>query len=600
MAASLIVGGVLLLAMVVASGRAAVTLPAEARIPVHVGSVEHRYLASKRAGLVIWPAVGAVLFGVVGGITGSSLAADWVPGVRDVLTPAVMIVVLAFQIGALVLARRGSDWVAPASADRAAGGGRRAAGGGRLIIALLGCSALTIWKCRLLAARHQARVVQEGAMKIDNSPARGMRDLLPADVAVRDHVLESISAVYRRFGYQRIETPALENIARLQSGEGADNEKLIFEVLRRGLPPEVAAGTPLRELVDLGLRYDLTVPLTRFYGNNHASLPLPFRSLQVGPVWRADRPQRGRYRQFSQCDIDIIGEPSVLAEAELLEATSEALAAIGLTGTTIRLSDRRFLAALAADCGVPPEAYDEFFITLDKLDKIGWDGVQAELAELGFPPARVAAVTEKIQGLADVAGDKLARALADSVPGLGADVIGDLATTAASLDRLAAERALSWQFDPTLVRGMGYYTGQVFEIMHPDMSGSVAGGGRYDKLIGRSLGHDVPACGFSIGFERIVDLLSREQTRDAVAVLVESDVPVTEALAIARELREASGLSGVSGSERVVETVRRSGKFAAQLKRLEAAGFSGFVLVRSEDGVIVRGELRALGGQPEG
>jgi len=437
-------------------------------------------------------------------------------------------------------------------------------------------------------------------MKIDNSPARGMRDLLPADVAVRDHVLESISAVYRQFGYQRIETPALENIARLQSGEGADNEKLIFEVLRRGLPPEVAAGTPLRELVDLGLRYDLTVPLTRFYGNNHASLPLPFRSLQVGPVWRADRPQRGRYRQFYQCDTDIIGEPSVLAEAELLEATSEALAAVGLTGTTIRLSDRRFLAALAADCGVPPEAYDEFFITLDKLDKIGWDGVRAELAELGFPPARVAAVTEKIQGLADVAGDKLARALADGVPGLAADVIGDLATTAASLDRLAEKRALSWQFDPTLVRGMGYYTGQVFEIMHPDMSGSVAGGGRYDKLIGRILGHDVPACGFSIGFERIVDLLSREQTRDAVAVLVESDVPVTEALAIARGLRDASGLSGVSGSERVVETVRRSGKFGAQLKRLEAAGFSGFVLIRSEDGVIVRGELRALGGQPQG
>jgi histidyl-tRNA synthetase len=435
-------------------------------------------------------------------------------------------------------------------------------------------------------------------MKIDNSPARGMRDLLPADVAVRDHVLESISAVYRRFGYQRIETPALENIERLQSGEGADNEKLIFQVLKRGLPPEVAAGVSLRELVDLGLRYDLTVPLTRFYGNNHAALPLPFRSLQVGPVWRADRPQKGRYRQFYQCDIDIIGEPSVLAEAELIEATSEALAAIGLTGTTIRLSDRRFLAALAADSGVPPEAYDPFFITLDKLDKIDWDGVQAELAELGFPPAQVAAVTEKIQGLVGVPGDKLAQALADSVPGLAADVIADLATTAASLDRLAAERTLSWQFDPTLVRGMGYYTGQVFEIIHPDMSGSVAGGGRYDKLIGRSLGHDVPACGFSIGFERIVDLLSREQARDAIAVLVESDVPVTEALAIARKVRGVSGLPGVSGSGRVVETVRRSGKFGAQLKRLEAAGFGGFVLVRSEDGVIVRGELRALGGEP--
>ena len=432
-------------------------------------------------------------------------------------------------------------------------------------------------------------------MKIDNSPARGMRDLLPADVAVRDHVLESISAVYRQFGYQRIETPALENIERLQSGEGADNEKLIFEVLRRGLPPEVAAGTSLRELVDLGLRYDLTVPLTRFYGNNHASLPMPFRSLQVGPVWRAERPQKGRYRQFYQCDIDIIGEPSVLAEAELIEATSEALAAIGLTGTTIRLSDRRFLAALAADCGVPPEAYDAFFITLDKLDKIGWDGVQAELGELGFPPARVAAVTEKIQGLADVPARQA-----------GARAGGQRARTGRGRDRRPGHHGgepgpagrrtnqlpLSWRFDPTLVRGMGYYTGQVFEITHPDMSGSVAGGGRYDKLIGRSLGHDVPACGFSIGFERIVDLLSREQTRDAVAVLVESDVPVTEALAIAREMR------GVSGSGRGVETVRRSGKFGAQLKRLEAAGFTGFVLVRSEDGVIVRGELRALGGEP--
>ena len=429
-------------------------------------------------------------------------------------------------------------------------------------------------------------------MKIDNSPARGMRDLLPADVAVRDHVLESISAVYRRFGYQRIETPALENIERLQSGEGGDNEKLIFQVLRRGLPPEVTAGTSLRELVDLGLRYDLTVPLTRFYGNNHASLPMPFRSLQVGPVWRADRPQRGRYRQFHQCDIDMIGEASVLAEAELIEATSEALAAIGLTGTTIRLSDRRFLAALAADCGVPAGAQDAFFITLDKLDKIGWDGVRAELAELGFDPAQVAAAAEKIQGLTGVPADGLANALADSVPGLAPPVAEDLAATVASLDRLASERSLKWQFDPTLVRGMGYYTGQVFEIIHPDMSGSVAGGGRYDNLIGRSLGYDVPACGFSIGFERIVDLLSREVARDAVAVLVEADVPVADALAVARQMR------GDSGTGRVVETVRRSGKFGAQLKRLRAAGFTGFVLIRSEDGAIVRGEPRALGGEP--
>jgi histidyl-tRNA synthetase len=440
---------------------------------------------------------------------------------------------------------------------------------------------------------YHGLVSREGAMRIDNSPARGMRDLLPADVAVRDHVLESIVAVYRRFGYQRIETPALEDINRLQSGEGGDNEKLVYEVLRRGLPPVVAAGTSLRELVDLGLRYDLTVPLTRFYGNNHASLPSPFRSLQIGPVWRAERPQKGRYRQFYQCDIDMIGEATVLAEAELIEATSEALAAIGLTGTTIRLCDRRFWSALAAETGVPSDRQTAFFITLDKLDKIGWDGVRSELVSLGLSSSQVAGVEEKIRGLEGLPADKLGGALADAVPGLAEPVIEDLVTTVTCLDRLARVRPLNWTFDPTLVRGMGYYTGQIFEVTHPDMPGSVAGGGRYDKLIGRSLGHDVPACGFSLGFERIVDLLARRPSRDAVAVLFEADVPVADALEVARDLRSAAGAG------RVVETVRRSGKFGAQLKRLETAGFSGFVHVSVVDGAVVRGELRALAGSAD-
>lgn len=424
-------------------------------------------------------------------------------------------------------------------------------------------------------------------MKIDNSPARGTRDLLPASVAVRDHVLESISAVYRRFGYQRIETPALEDIARLQGGQGGENEKLIFQVLRRGLPDEIAAGTPVRDLVDLGLRYDLTVPLTRFYGNNHAQLPSPFRSLQVGPVWRAERPQKGRYRQFYQCDIDLIGEATVLAEAELIEATTQALAAVGLEDTTVRLSDRRFLAALAEAAGVPETSRDGFFIILDKLEKIGWDGVRSELEGFGLAPETVTAALDKISALQGLTHDKLGDALADVLPNMPGDAVEDLAATTACLDRLSQDSPLSWQFDPTLVRGMGYYTGQVFEISHPKMRSSVAGGGRYDKLIGRTLDRDVPACGFSLGFERIVDLLEQSARRDTVALLAEADVPVTEVLAAARDLRSKG---------QAVEAVRRSGKFGAQLTRLENAGFTAFIHLRNDNGVMIRGETRALGG----
>ena len=426
-------------------------------------------------------------------------------------------------------------------------------------------------------------------MKTDNSPARGMRDLLPADTAVRDHVLASIVAVYKRFGYQRIETPALEDISRLSSGEGGDNEKLLFEVLKRGLPGTVEPGTKVSDLVDLGLRYDLTVPLTRFYGANQAKLPTPFRSLQVGPVWRAERPQKGRYRQFYQCDIDVIGEPTVVAEAELIEATSEALAAVGLEGVTVRVSDRRFLAALAAFAGVPADQQARFFITLDKLDKIGWDGVRAELAEGGVPETAVAKAVDAILALQDQSAEKLAAALADASPGIGDDVVADLAATAGALDRLADQRSVSWQFDPTLVRGMGYYTGQVFEVAKPGIPFSLAGGGRYDKLIGRWLGKDVPAVGFSVGFERIVDLLETDIRRDAVAVLAEADVSPADVLAAARDLRD-------QGQE-VVEVVRRSGKFGAQLGRLEAAGFTAFTHVTLTDGHVARGDVRALSGE---
>ncbi|WP_260192641.1 histidine--tRNA ligase [Actinophytocola gossypii] len=408
---------------------------------------------------------------------------------------------------------------------------------------------------------------------MDNSPARGTRDLLPAAVATRDRVLGLIQDVYRRFGYQRIETPALERIERLTGGQGGENEKLLFRVLRRGLDEQLPAG-PLADLVDLGLRYDLTVPLTRFYSQYRAELPQPFRSFQFGPVWRAERPQKGRYRQFYQCDIDLLGEPSVLAEAELIEATTEALAAVGLTGTEVRLSDRRFLAALASAAGVPDEATGGFFVTVDKLDKIGWEGVERELVDgRGLPSAVVTSARDAIGALTDLPAVKVADVLADAVPALPDAVAEDLATTAACLAALPGD--VRWSFDPTLVRGMGYYTGQIFEVSHPDSAGSIAGGGRYDELVGRSLGTEVPACGFSIGFERIVDLVAADAPGERVAVLFDADVPVERALAVARRLRAERG--------GVVSPVRRGGKFAAQLGRLESWGFTGFVPVRADD-----------------
>jgi len=418
-------------------------------------------------------------------------------------------------------------------------------------------------------------------VKMDNSPPRGTRDLLPPSVAVRDHVFATIAEVYHRFGYQRIETPALEDIRRLSGGQGGENEKLIFQVLRRGLSGSLEADTAVTDLVDLGLRFDLTVPLTRFYGNNHAALPLPFRSFQFGPVWRAERPQKGRYRQFVQCDIDLIGEPSVLAEAELIEATTEALAALGLSGIAVRLSDRRFLSALAADSGLTEVDRRAFFTVLDKLDKIGWDGVRKELA--GLPAQPVDSALERVAALVGLAADKVADTLADTVPTLDEQVVAELATTVGCLDQVAGRRELRWEFDPTLVRGMGYYTGQIFEIGHPASTSSVAGGGRYDQLIGRSLGREVPACGFSIGFERIVDLLDSSPSRQSVAVLFESDVPLARALDVARGLR---------ADDRTAVVLPRSGKLGAQLGRLEAAGHTSLVYLRAGDESV---EERPLG-----
>ncbi len=418
---------------------------------------------------------------------------------------------------------------------------------------------------------------------MDNGPPRGTRDLLPAVVARRESVIAALADAYGRFGFRRIETPCIEDIHRLSWGEGGDNEKLIYKILRRGIDPVLPAATPLADLVDLGLRYDLTVPLTRFYANNLGRLPTPFRVTQIGPVWRAERPQKGRYRQFTQCDIDTLGEPGVLAECELLEGTLAALGAIGIDGVTVRVNDRRLLAAVAAEAGVEPEALASFLVTLDKLDKIGWEGVRTELAERGYPEM-VAARCEEIVGLlqsAESPSEAIDRA-GDLLPKLPEGVLADLVATFEALTRIGSAEAAGsvfWRLDATIVRGMGYYTGQIFEFAHPDSASSIAGGGRYDDLVERSLGKPVPACGISIGFDRIVEMARFTPPDLGVAVLYEDTTPLADVLGTARRLRASGGSAALA---------LRRGQMKLQLDALAKEGYTSFVVVDGGGEAVVR------------
>ncbi len=342
-------------------------------------------------------------------------------------------------------------------------------------------------------------------MALNRKPTKGMKDILPEEMRIRDYVMGVIRDTYGKFGFTSIETPCVENIANLTSKQGGDNEKLIFKILKRGGKLNVAEASSEEEVVDSGLRYDLTVPLVRYYANNGSQLPLPFKALQMGNVWRADNPQKGRYRQFMQCDIDILGEPSNLAEIELILATTTTLGKLGFRGFRIRINDRRVLKAMAAYSGFEEEAYDSVFITLDKMDKIGQEGVRAELLENGFAPECVDRYLALFQGL-EAAPDGV-EYLADALGGhleeqvsrnLGEIMSGVRATKASEFEIV---------FDATLVRGMSYYTGTIFEVDMPEFGSSCGGGGRYDRMVGKFTGNDVPACGFSIGFERIIMLL---------------------------------------------------------------------------------------------
>jgi len=432
------------------------------------------------------------------------------------------------------------------------------------------------------------------------NPPRGMRDFLPADKARREHALGVIKSVYRAHGFDEIETPVVEDYGRLHAGLGGDNEKLSFSILKRGITPDalaaaVEAGNP-EQLADLGLRFDLTVPLTRFYASHRAELPPVFRSLQIAPVWRAERPQKGRYRQFVQADIDIIGEAGLLAEIELITATSAALAALGLEGCAIRVNDRRVLFGLLEHCGFDASQHDRALITVDKLDKIGASGVVEELREFDAAAAeKIGAVLAAVEPALQGDGIALTREALDA---LEASVLGisgneNAAAGLASLAELGEALAgalpdgVAVRFDPTLVRGMGYYTGTIFEIAHPGSGSSVGGGGRYDGMVGRFLGQDVPAVGFSIGFERVVDLISlpAHEGPDAVALVFDRDVAPADLAAIKREL--------VARGHRV-RLERRQKNMKTLLERIANEGFTSFANVRAGVRDLDALEIRSL------
>ncbi len=413
-----------------------------------------------------------------------------------------------------------------------------------------------------------------GSMALSKKPVTGMRDILPEEMKIRDYVIGVIKETYGRFGFTSIETPCMENIANLTNKQGGDNEKLIFKVLKRGEKLNVAQAQEEEDVVDFGMRYDLTVPLVRYYSNNAAQLTSPFKALQIGNVWRADRPQRGRFRQFMQCDIDIFGEPSNLAEIELILATTTTLTKLGFRGFEIRINDRRILKAMAAYSGFPEEAYDNVFITLDKMDKIGLEGVRAELLENGFDGNIVDKYLELYQNL-EKAEDGVAY-LGEALSGvMEASVTEGLREIIDSV-QATKEAGFETVFDPTLVRGMSYYTGTIFEIAIPEFGGSCGGGGRYDAMVGKFTGKEVPACGFSIGFERIILLLTESGFRvpDApkrVAYLVEKGVEgqaLCDVIAKAQEAR-------AQGQQVLVARMNKNKKF--QKEQLTAQGYGEFL-----------------------
>jgi len=418
----------------------------------------------------------------------------------------------------------------------------------------------------------------------DINPQKGMRDILPKQVELRNFVSGSILAVYKKYGFLQIETPSLEDINLLSNGEGGENEKMLFKVLKRGEKLDLNENQDENSLSDMGLRYDLTVPLCRFYANNKAQLPQTFKVIQFGDVWRAERPQKGRFRQFKQCDIDIIGVKDVSAEAELILATSEALLSIGFKDFKIKINDRRILSAIVKYCGFEESDYNKIFIILDKLAKIGIDGIEQELQESTFSVDSVNKIIEIIKKITE--GQITTATIKNIIKDIDESALKDLNFVIDTVGKQASDK-YSIVLDISLVRGMGYYTGQIFEIEADNYGTSIAGGGRYDNLIGRFLdGVVIPACGFSIGFERVISILEEQnfqipKTQNKIVLLYsEEDIKnMEDVFKTAQTLRESGN---------TVLTELKSKNLKAQLDKVMEQGFDSFAIFSKDKKVEIK------------
>lgn len=411
-------------------------------------------------------------------------------------------------------------------------------------------------------------------MALKKKPVTGMKDILPKEMEIRNYVTGMIRETYGEFGFTSIETPCVEHIENLCSKQGGDNEKLIFKILKRGEKLKLEEAEKEEDVVDSGLRYDLTVPLSRYYSNNANDLPAPFKALQMGYVWRADRPQRGRFRQFMQCDIDILGEPTYMAEIELVLATTTLLGKLDFHNFTIRINDRKILKAMAQYSGFPEQSFDTVFIILDKMDKIGLEGVARELEEEGFDKSGIDTYLGMFKEItSDIQGVRYCREKLKDV--LDEKITQDLETIISTVEAVkTADFKIA--FDPTLVRGMSYYTGPIFEISMDEFGGSVGGGGRYDEMIGKFTGSNTSACGFSIGFERIVMLLLERGYKIPAkngkkAYLIEKNMPADKLAEIFRQANEERK----AGTQVNISIMKKNKKF--QKDQMAAEGYTEFV-----------------------